>query len=80
MLAIFYIVITRLSGHTTPGSAWYVTPTNQLENFFSQLTRSIDGTHYSASKEHLNHHLGAFDFYYSSPKMGAAVGWVYVIR
>jgi hypothetical protein len=50
-------------------------PTDQLENFFSQLTRSIDGTHYSVSKEHLNHHLGAFDFHYSSPKMDAAVAF-----
>lgn len=27
---------------------------NQAENFFTQLKRSLDGTHHSVSKEHLN--------------------------
>jgi transposase-like protein len=40
--------------------------TNKLENFFSQLKRSIDGTHHSISKEHLNRYLGEFDFRYST--------------
>jgi transposase-like protein len=42
---------------------------NQAENYFSQLKRSIDGTHHSISKEHLNRYLGEFDFRYSTCKM-----------
>ena len=40
--------------------------TNKAENFFGQLKRSIDGTHHSISKEHLNRYLGEFDFRYST--------------
>ena len=36
------------------------------ENFFSQLKRSIDGTHHSISKYHLQRYLGEFDFRYST--------------
>jgi len=36
---------------------------------------SVESLTYSVSKEHLNHHLGAFDFHYSSPKMDAAVAF-----
>ncbi len=32
--------------------------TNKAENFFSQLKRSIDGTHHSVSRAHLNRYLG----------------------
>ena len=42
---------------------------NQAENYFSQLKRSIDGTHHSISKEHLNRYLGEFDFRYSTCMM-----------
>jgi transposase-like protein len=36
--------------------------TNQAENFFSQLKRSIDGTHHAVSREHLDRYLAEFDF------------------
>jgi transposase-like protein len=40
--------------------------TNKAENFFSQLKRSIDGTHHAVSKYHLQRYLGEFDFRYST--------------
>ena len=42
--------------------------TNQAENFFSQLKRSIDGTHHKVSSEHLDRYLAEFDFRYSTRK------------
>lgn len=39
---------------------------NQAENFFSQLKRSIDGTHHHVSRKHLHRYLGEFDFRYST--------------
>ena len=44
--------------------------TNKAENFFSQLKRSIDGTHHSVSKAHLQRYLGEFDFRYSTRQNG----------
>ena len=46
-----------------------VVTSNQAENFFSQLKRSIDGTHHHVSREHLDRYLAEFDFRYSSRKM-----------
>lgn len=43
--------------------------TNQAENYFSQLKRSIDGTHHHVSKEHLPRYLAEFDFRYSTCKL-----------
>jgi transposase-like protein len=40
--------------------------TNKAENFFSQLKRSIDGTHHSVSKEHLHRYVIEFAFRHSS--------------
>jgi transposase-like protein len=40
--------------------------TNKAENYFSQLKRSIDGTHHNVSREHLDRYLGEFDFRYST--------------
>jgi transposase-like protein len=40
--------------------------TNRLENYFSQLKRSIDGTHHHVSREHLPRYLAEFDFRYST--------------
>jgi transposase-like protein len=45
------------------------TTTNMVEGFFSQLKRSIDGTHHHVSREHLHRYLGEFDFRYSTCKM-----------
>lgn len=43
--------------------------TNQLEGYFSQLKRSIDGTHHHVSVEHLPRYLAEFDYRYSTRKM-----------
>lgn len=40
--------------------------TNKVEGFFSQLKRSVDGTHHHISKAHLQRYLGEFDFRYST--------------
>jgi transposase-like protein len=42
--------------------------TNQAETFFSQLKRSIDGTHHHVSRDHLERYLAEFDFRYSTCK------------
>jgi transposase-like protein len=46
-----------------------VVTSNQAENFFSQLKRSLDGTHHHVSREHLSRYLSEFDFRYSSRKI-----------
>lgn len=38
---------------------------NSAENFFSQLKRSIDGTHHRVSKRHLHRYLAEFDLRYN---------------
>ena len=43
--------------------------TNRLENYFSQLKRSLDGTHHHVSREHLPRYLAEFDFRYSTCDM-----------
>lgn len=43
--------------------------TNHAEGFFSQLKRSVDGTHNHISKEHLPRYLAEFDFRYSTRKL-----------
>jgi hypothetical protein len=40
--------------------------TNLAEGYFSQLKRSIDGTHHHVSTEHLHRYLALFDFLYSN--------------
>jgi len=42
---------------------------NQAENYFSQLKRSLDGTHHHISREHLNRYLDEFDFRYSTRQL-----------
>lgn len=42
--------------------------TNQAENYFSQLKRSVDGTHHHVSVDHLPRYLAEFDFRYSTRK------------
>ncbi|HXY43459.1 MAG TPA: IS1595 family transposase [Acidimicrobiales bacterium] len=46
-----------------------VITTNQAESYFSQLKRSLDGTHHSVSRQHLQRYLHEFDFRYSTRKM-----------
>lgn len=43
--------------------------TNSAEGYFSQLKRSIDGTHHHVSVEHLQRYLAEFDFRYTTRKM-----------
>lgn len=43
--------------------------TNKVENFFSQLKRSIDGTHHCVSKIHLERYLTEFAFRHGSHDM-----------
>ncbi len=40
--------------------------TNQAEAYFSQLKRSLDGTHHHVSKKHLARYLTEFDFRFST--------------
>ena len=42
---------------------------NHAEGFFSQLKRSIDGTHHHISKEHLPRYLAQWDYLYSTRKV-----------
>jgi hypothetical protein len=43
--------------------------TNAAEGFFSQLKRSLDGTHHHVSREHLPRYLAEFDFRYNTSKL-----------
>jgi transposase-like protein len=40
--------------------------TNEVEGYFSQLKRSIDGTHHHVSKVHLQRYLAEFDYRFST--------------
>jgi hypothetical protein len=51
---------TRLDGKVS---------TNQAEGYFSQLKRSIDGTHHQISAAHLPRYLAEFDFRFTTRKM-----------
>jgi hypothetical protein len=42
--------------------------TNQAENYFSQLKRSLDGTYHHVSVEHLDRYLAEFDIRHSTHK------------
>lgn len=43
--------------------------TNHVEGFFSQLKRSIDGTHHQVSTEHLHRYVTHADFNYTTRKL-----------
>ena len=43
--------------------------TNLCEGFFSQLKRSLDGTHHHVSPEHLPRYLAEYDYRYSTRRM-----------
>jgi transposase-like protein len=71
-----YIPVGRImAGHFTVDhrAGIYATDktngTNKAENFFSQLKRSLDGTHHSVSVEHLHRYLAEFDYRFSTSKM-----------
>lgn len=40
--------------------------TNHAEGYFSQLKRSLDGTHHHVSRKHLDRYLAEFDYRYST--------------
>jgi transposase-like protein len=42
---------------------------NTAEGYFSQLKRSVDGTHHHVSEYHLSRYLAEFDFRYTTRKM-----------
>ena len=44
--------------------------TNSIEGFWSQLKRSIDGTHHHVSRKHLQAYVNEFAFRYSNRKVG----------
>lgn len=46
-----------------------VITSNHAEGYFSQLKRSLDGTHHHVSAEHLPRYLAEFDFKYSTRKL-----------
>lgn len=46
-----------------------VITSNAAENYFSQLKRSLDGTHHHVSREHLHRYLAEFDYRYTTRKM-----------
>ncbi len=46
-----------------------VVTTNAAEGFFSQLKRSIDGTHHHVSGKHLDRYLAEFDYRYSTRRL-----------
>jgi hypothetical protein len=43
--------------------------TNQAESFFAQFKRSLDGTHHSVSKEHLQRYATEFAFRWNTSKL-----------
>jgi transposase-like protein len=46
-----------------------VITSNHAEGYFSQLKRSLDGTHHHVSTKHLPRYLAEFDYRYSTRKM-----------
>lgn len=57
--------VNHSQGEYVRGEAY----TNTVEGYFSQLKRSIDGTHHHVSKKHLHRYLSEFDMRYSSRKL-----------
>jgi len=54
--------------------------TNKAENFFSQLKRSIDGTHHHVSVEHLPRYLSEFDYRFSTRKLSDGERMVQLVK
>jgi hypothetical protein len=89
------LVTDELSLCTTPGQAFAshetikhrdgeyargTVTTNTVEGFFSQLKRSIDGTHHHVTRRHLQRYLSEFDFRYATRKMSDGERTVATIR
>lgn len=54
--------------------------TNLAEGYFSQLKRSIDGTHHHVSEQHLQRYVSEFDFRYNTRKSQDAERTTQAIR
>lgn len=54
--------------------------TNQAENYFSQLKRSLDGTFHHVSREHLQRYLHEFDFRFSTRDLSDADRMTRLVR
>lgn len=54
--------------------------TNKAENFFSQLKRSLDGTHHHVSKEHLQRYVDEFSFRYSTREISDTARMAEAVR
>jgi transposase-like protein len=73
-LNAYRVVGAYMEGHhaVNHNDGEYVTDksfgTQKAENFFSQLKRSINGTHHHVSREHLHRYLAEFDFRHSTHK------------
>jgi transposase-like protein len=70
----YWHVAPLLAGHSTVNHrereyARGDVTTNHAENFFSQLKRSLDGTHHHVSRVHLDRYLSEFDFRFSTRKL-----------
>lgn len=71
--AAYNVMEAELIAHeTVDHGAWeYVrgdVTTNHVEGYFSQLKRSLDGTHHHVTVKHLPRYLAEFDFRYSTRK------------
>lgn len=53
---------------------------NTAEGFFSQLKRSIDGTHHHVSAKHLHRYLAEFDYRYNTRKVKDGTRTMQTIR
>jgi transposase-like protein len=89
------IFTDELNVYTTPGKKFAAHETvahgkgeysrgevhiNTAEGYFSQLKRSIDGTHHHVSERHLPRYLAEFDYRYSTRKMKDGVRTEQTIR
>jgi len=54
--------------------------TNTAEGYFSQLKRSLDGTHHHVSAKHLPRYVGEFDFRYNSREVTDGERTVQAVR
>jgi transposase-like protein len=72
---VYRTIAPLMAGHQTTNHflGEYVgrtgSTTNRAEGFFSQLKRSLDGTHHHVSVEHLHRYLGEFDYRYNTCKL-----------
>lgn len=75
----------RFAGHKTVdhSKGEYVkdgATTNHAEGYFSQLKRSLDGTHHHVSREHLPRYLAEFDYRFSTRKLSDSARAADVLR